>query len=256
VNQPYTLTASLDTFVCAGGSVPLTATGAVRYEWTGTGLSATTGGSVIARPSVTTTYTLTSYGPDNCFPQTRNIRVTVIALPTVNAGRDTTIMVGTGFELRPNYTGANLQYTWTPPQYLSCANCPRPTTRPEEPVEYSITVRNAFGCEGSDKVSINLVCNGESVFLPNTFTPNGDGMNDIWYPRGGGIRLVKSLKVFNRWGQAIYERSNFNTDDRSAGWDGTLKGQPLAADVFVYTMAVTCDNGQVIETKGNVMIVR
>ncbi len=108
----------------------------------------------------------------------------------------------------------------------------------------------------SDKVSINLICNAESVFLPNTFTPNGDGMNDTWYPRGGGIRQVKYLKVFNRWGQAIFERSNFNTEDRSAGWDGSYKGQPLPGDVFVFTMAVTCDNGQVIESKGNVMIVR
>jgi gliding motility-associated-like protein len=256
VNQPYTLTASLDTFVCAGGSVPLYAVGAQRYEWTGAGLSATSGENVTVRPTVTTTYTVTGYGPNNCFPQTRNIRVTVIALPTVDAGRDTTIMVGTGFTLQPTYTGANLQYTWTPPQYLSCADCPTPTTRPEEPIEYTINVRNAFGCQGNDRIRIELICNGESVFLPNTFTPNGDGVNDTWYPRGGGIRQVRYLKVFNRWGQIIFERTNFSTDDRNAGWDGSFKGKKLAPDVFVFTMGVTCDNGQNIETRGNVMIVR
>jgi gliding motility-associated-like protein len=161
----------------------------------------------------------------------------VIALPTVNAGRDTTIMVGTGFVLQPTYTGSNLQYRWTPGQYLSCADCANPTVTPKEPMEYSINVRNAFGCESNDRIRIELLCNGESVFLPNTFTPNGDGVNDIWYPRGSGIRQVKSLKVFNRWGQSIFERTNFNTDDRTAGWDGTYKGQPLPPDVFVFTMA-------------------
>jgi len=256
VTQPFTLTASLDTFVCAGGSIGLTAAGAVRYEWAGAGLSATTGSSVTARPAATTTYTVTGYGPDNCFTQTKNIRITVIALPVVNAGRDTTIMVGSSFVLRPSYTGNNLAYNWTPATYLSCADCDRPTTSPREPMEYSVEVRNAFGCTAADKLRIELRCNAESIFLPNTFTPNGDGANDIWYPRGGGIKTVRYLKVFNRWGQVIFERSNFNTDDRSAGWDGTYQGQPLPPDVFVYTLGTVCDNGQNLETKGNVMIVR
>jgi gliding motility-associated-like protein len=256
VTQPFTLTASLDTFVCAGGTVPLSAAGAVTYEWAGAGLSATAGASLTARPAATTTYTVTGYGTDNCFTQTKNIRITVIALPVVNAGRDTTIMVGSSFVLRPSYTGNNLQYNWTPATYLSCADCARPTTSPREPMEYSVEVRNAFGCTASDKLRIELRCNAESIFLPNTFTPNGDGANDIWYPRGGGIKTVRYLKVFNRWGQVIFERSNFSTDDRSAGWDGTYQGQPLPPDVFVYTLGTVCDNGQNLETKGNVMIVR
>jgi gliding motility-associated-like protein len=117
-------------------------------------------------------------------------------------------------------------------------------------------VRNQYQCEASDTRTIKLLCNSESVFVPNTFTPNGDGMNDVWYPRGAGIRQVKFLRVFNRWGQLIFERLNFNTDDRSAGWDGTYKGQLLSPDVFVYSLGMVCDNGQVIETKGNVMVVR
>jgi gliding motility-associated-like protein len=123
-------------------------------------------------------------------------------------------------------------------------------------MEYLVEVRNAFGCTAADKLRIELRCNAESIFLPNTFTPNGDGSNDIWYPRGGGITTVRYLRVFNRWGQVIFERTNFNTDDRSAGWDGTYKGQPLPPDVFVYSIGTTCDNGQNLETKGNVMIVR
>lgn len=255
VTQPFTLTASRDTTICAGSSVQLSASGAQRYEWAG-GQGTQTGSTITARPSVTTTFTVTGYGVDNCFTQTKSIRVTVIPLPGVDAGRDTTIRVGESITIKPTYTGANLQYRWTPSNYLSCTNCANPVATPEEPMEYTITVRNPAGCESTDRIRLQLLCNAESVFLPNTFTPNGDGVNDTWYPRGGGIRQVRYLKVFNRWGQLVFERTNISTDDRSAGWDGTYQGKPLPPDVFVFTLGATCDNGQTVETKGNVMIVR
>ncbi len=256
VTQPFTLLASADTFVCAGESVPLSASGAVRYEWAGEGLSSTSGTRVTARPGTTTTYAVTGYGRDNCFTQTKNIMVTVVELPQVNAGSDTSISFGTSITLQPVYGSGITNYRWTPGTTLSCTNCAQPTALPKEPIDYTITVRNNYGCESSDQISIRFICSTERVFLPTAFTPNNDGLNDVWYPLGGGILKVNYLKIFNRWGQLVFERTNIFTHDRSAGWDGTYNGQPLPTGVFAITMGVSCENGEVVEMKGSVKLLR
>jgi gliding motility-associated-like protein len=229
----------------------------VRYEWTGKGLSQSTGAIVKASPaSGSVTYTVKAYSADDCFTQTADIVVDVIPLPIVDAGKDTIVMVGSSFSLLPTYSSDVKEYRWSPSTNLDCMSCPFPMATPREDMAYKITVKNDHQCEASDTRTITLLCNNESVFVPNTFTPNGDGVNDIFYPRGNGIRSVKYLRVYNRWGQLIFEKQNFNTDDKSAGWNGTFKSQPLAPDVYVYTLAMVCDNNQVVETKGNIMIVR
>jgi gliding motility-associated-like protein len=149
-----------------------------------------------------------------------------------------------------------VRYTWSPAVQLSCTNCPNPVATVRQQQTYTVRVENSLGCSASDTIQLDVLCQADNVFLPNTFTPNGDGMNDVWYPRGAGVRSVRFLRVFNRWGQVVFERTNFNTDDRTAGWDGTFKGVLLPPDVFVYSLGITCSNGQPIELKGNVMIVR
>lgn len=216
-----------------------------------------TGATVKATPSKNpSAYTVTGYGAGNCFTQKATIIVNVVPLPTVEAGRDTALMVGSSLNLLPLYSADVTEYTWTPSFSLSCIDCPFPIAIPREETTYIITVKNDYRCEASDTRKITLLCNNESVFVPNTFTPNGDGVNDIFYPRGNGIKAVKHMRVYNRWGQLIFERQNFNTDDRNAGWDGTFKGQKLSPDVYVYSLAMVCDNNQTVETKGNIMIVR
>lgn len=256
VVQPFTLTTSRDTSVCIGNAVNLTASGALRYEWSGNGLSTTTAATTIARPAITTNFTVTGYGVDNCFTQTQNIKVTVVALPQVNAGPDTSIIPGTTINISPAYGGGIVSYQWTPGTYLSCTNCATPTARLKNPIDYNIMVRNSDGCESSDQISIRFLCSTDRVFLPTAFTPNNDGLNDVWYPLGGGILKVNYLKIFNRWGQLVFERKNILTDDRSAGWGGSFKGQPLPTGVFAITMGVSCENGQVVEMKGSVKLLR
>ncbi len=256
VVQPFTLTTSRDTAVCIGNAVNLTASGALRYEWSGAGLSINTGATTTARPATSTTYAVTGFGIDNCFTQTKNILVTVVALPQVNAGPDTAITFGTSITLQPVYGSGITNYRWTPGTALSCTNCAQPTAQPKEPIDYTITVRNNYGCESSDQISIRFLCSIERVYLPTGFTPNNDGLNDVWYPLGGGSLKVNYLKIFNRWGQLVFERTNILTNDRSTGWDGSFKGQPLPTGVFAITMGVSCENGQVVEMKGSVKLLR
>jgi gliding motility-associated-like protein len=105
-------------------------------------------------------------------------------------------------------------------------------------------------------VTIQVLCNNGNVYIPNSFSPNGDGMNDIFYIRGKGIASVKALRVFNRWGMVVFQKHSFPINETGAGWDGRYNGQPLQADVFVYEAEVICDNNEVFSLKGNITLLK
>jgi gliding motility-associated-like protein len=107
-----------------------------------------------------------------------------------------------------------------------------------------------------DQVTIRVICKNTNVFIPNTFSPNGDGMNDIFFPRGTGLFNIKSFRIFNRWGQLIFERYNVAPNTVSQGWNGTYNGKDVQTDVYVYMMEVVCENGSIIPMKGNVTLLR
>jgi gliding motility-associated-like protein len=101
-----------------------------------------------------------------------------------------------------------------------------------------------------------VFCNNDNVFVPNTFSPNGDGSNDVFYVRGKGLNRVKMLRVFNRWGQVVFERTNFAVNDASAGWDGTYNGAKQVPDVYIYQLEIWCDNSTVVKFEGNVALIQ
>jgi gliding motility-associated-like protein len=94
------------------------------------------------------------------------------------------------------------------------------------------------------------------VFVPNTFSPNGDGSNDVFYVRGKGLERVKSLRIFNRWGQIVFEKRDFPVNDASAGWNGTFMGNRPHPDVYIYQVEVFCDNSEIIRFEGNVALIQ
>lgn len=256
VSQPFTVQAS-DADICVGGAVQLHAEGAVTYEWTpSTGLSKTDIPNPMATPAQTTTYQVTGYGRDNCFTDTKEVTVGVHPMPTVNAGEDMEVPVGTAVNLP--VTGSNdiTKIEWWPAGSLDCADCLTPVATPRENTTYHVKVTNAYGCTVVDDVTIKLVCSSSVVFLPNTFTPNNDGQNDLFYVRGKGIKLAKSFKIYNRWGQLVFERTNFNIENPAFGWDGRVNGVPANPDVFVYVAELVCDSNEDFTLKGNVMLVR
>ena len=105
-------------------------------------------------------------------------------------------------------------------------------------------------------VSSSCDC-GTSLFVPNAFTPNGDGQDDVFYPRsGGGIALIKSFRVYNRWGELLFERSNIMPNDASNAWNGTYQGDKPLPDVYVWVVDALCDNGKTINKKGSITVIR
>jgi gliding motility-associated-like protein len=193
----------------------------------------------------------------NCFSDTGFIRVVVGQYPTITLGPDLTLASGTQQQLTSVVTnGPIATWRWTPATNLNCSSCPVPTAHIKTDMSYAVEVMNIFGCKASDTLQIKAFCEDAQVFIPNAFTPNNDGYNDIFMVRGRGILNVKSFRVFNRWGEVVFEKSNIAPNDPSQGWDGTVKGVKGGPEVFVYTADVVCENGATFTYKGNVSILK
>ncbi len=257
VIQPSTVsTKSLDT-ICVGQSIQLKASGTAQYRWSpSSGLNNPNIPNPIATPSTTTTYTVTGSDLKNCFTSTQTATITVLPYPSVTLGSGVTVPVGTPVPLNPTVGGTGNQYLWTPASGLSCVNCLNPIALPKVTTSYKLTVTNAGGCSSSDAITITVLCGAENLFMPNTFSPNGDGSNDLYYPRGKGIQTVRSLRIFNRWGEMVYRRDNFRPNDPSSAWDGRFQGRELPPDVFVYMIDVVCENQSIVTLKGDIALIR
>ncbi len=147
-------------------------------------------------------------------------------------------------------------FAWTPADALSCIDCPDPEANPVNSTTYRVTVVNESGCIAFDDITI-FVVKDRPVYIPNAISPNGDGINDgFTLFTGPAARQIQSLKVFNRWGGLVYEAKDIPTNEPSLGWDGTFKGQPVNTGVFVFLAEVEFIDGEVVEYKGDVTVVK
>jgi large repetitive protein len=244
--------ASPDDTLCMGESALLNASGASLYVWSPPqGLNSSTIHNPVATPTTTTLYQVIGYDGKNCFTDTGFVKITVGPRPTVNLGSDLNLSTGTITTLNAVIqNGPIISWAWTPSTGLSCTNCPSPVLKVTDNISYQVTVTNNYGCVATDNLAVFTFCKNSQVFIPNAFTPDGDGLNDVLMVRGTGIS-VKSFRIFNRWGELVFERQNFNANDKKYGWDGKVKGVPASPDVFVYTAEVICDNGVQYIYKGN-----
>lgn len=258
VSQPFKVTVSPDVVLCIGNTTKLQASGADNYQWINntTGLSATNIANPSANPIVTTKYTVVGYDNAGCFKDTNSINVTLAPLPTVNAGPD--LLVGTGTSANLNGTGSSdvVSWLWSPAKYLNCTTCQATTSRPRSDITYTLTATTQYGCKASDSMNIKLSCIQGNLFIPSGFTPNNDPLNSVFYPLGRGIKNVRYFTIYNRAGEKIFERQNFNVNDKSAGWNGKFKGNEAASGVYVYVIEVECDTGDIFSEKGTVTLIR
>ncbi len=257
VQYPLSLQIGPDDSICLGESVRLSASGNQQYSWNpSTGLDNANSSSPNASPSTSTLYTVIAKDSANCFSDTASVMITVFPIPTVEAGDDQTIEVGSNIQLHATGSGDVISWKWTPSIGLSCYDCPDPKAAPKQTTQYTLEVRNQGQCLSKDQLTIYVVCNQGNLYIPNTFSPNGDGMNDKFYPRGKGVFVIRSFRVFNRWGEMVFEKLNFNPNDANAGWDGKYKGKLLSPDVFVYTCEIVCENNQTLTYKGDVTLLQ
>ncbi len=174
---------------------------------------------------------------------------------TVDLGEDFSVSLGDSARLDATIDAlAPIDaYIWTPMQDLSCLNCENPFVQPFESRTYELTVVDTDGCEGRDDIMI-LVDKARKVYIPNGFTPNNDGLNEIWtvYP-GPGVRSIKSIHLFDRWGNLVYQEQGESLFPD--GWDGVFDGKLMNPGVFAYLVQVEFIDGRIFTYRGDVTMV-
>lgn len=177
-------------------------------------------------------------------------------LPTAELPASLTTYVGIPITLPATYSSGVRSYSWDPPATLNCATCPQPIASPKFNTRYAVNYTDSNGCKNTSVVQVIVLCKGANVFVPNTFSPNGDGANDVFYVRGKGLDRVKSIRVFNRWGEIVFEQRDFPVNNPSFGWDGKYKGNKAVPDVYVYQVEVFCENSEIIRFEGNIALIK
>jgi gliding motility-associated-like protein len=174
----------------------------------------------------------------------------------VRIGPDTIINLGQTVQLDPLLSFEPASWQWTPSRGLSNDTLLQPLAAPQETVEYILTVTDEFGCTVSDAILLR-VNRDIPIFVPSAFSPNNDGNNDQLVIFGSAaVAEIESLIILDRWGSQVYEVGGFAPNDVNAAWDGTNRGEPLNAGVFVYLLTYRLVNGEVMQTAGEVLLLR
>lgn len=241
-----------DTTICFGDTIALWVNGGNSYHWNNEQyLSDDSSALTLAWPDTTTTFQIEVYNQFNCI-DTAFIRVEVLPPPIEDPLNisDTSIIIGEYIDLDAT-AGEKLNYSWRPKEGLNCNNCPTPRAQPLINTTYIVNISDPFGCYNfNDTINIEVI-EKYSLEVPNAFSPNGDGNNDIIYAKGWGLKKLIAFKIFNRYGELVFESNDFDK-----GWDGTYKGKPQNMETYVYTVEAETYSGKVLSRKGNISLLR
>ena len=256
--SPFTASIRADAVICQNDSVQLIVSPPNKMiEWApSTGLSNAGRYDPIAFPQQTTTYTATLTDSVGCFSSTADIRVLVKPLPGVEAGPDIVLPFNSPFTIDPQYSANVANYTWTPSDQLSCTTCPSPSGIALNSNLYTIEVNSDSGCVAKDSIRIIIECKDANLLMPTAFTPNGDNLNDVFYPLTRGIQTIRRFAVFDRYGKMVHEARNFPPNDKTYGWNGRIQSAEQSSMVYVYYLEAICDQGEKLEKKGSVILLR
>ncbi len=260
-NEPFFFTSASVDVECPGdtdGEITLNTSGGTPfYEYTING-----GTTWIQSPFFVGLsageYTITARDLGGCtFTDTA-----IVSEPTpisANAGEDVTIAIGDSIQLEVTTdTPGIFTYEWSTfdPDQPSCTDCPNPFVSPTTTSTYEVLVTNEFGCTDTDRVVIS-VNTERNVFVANAFTPNGDGANDVFFVQGDEkLTRVVVLRVFDRWGELVYERLDIEANNRELGWDGTYRGEEMNPATFVWYAEVEFSDGFSETYQGDVTLIR
>ena len=242
--------AGRDTVICFPNSYQLHATGGSIYNWTPPlFLNNSKIANPVSTPQESVRYIVQVNDVLGC-PKPRFDSVIIrVQNPVADAGpADTAVVVNQPLQL--NGIGAEF-FSWSPGTGLNNPNISNPVATLSESQKYTLKVYTSAGCSSTDTIYVTVYKVKPDLYVPDAFTPNGDGKNDIFRPIPIGIKTLNYFKVYNRKGQLI-----FSTNTQKAGWDGTFKGQPQDSDVFVWIAQGIDYLGKVIFKKGSVTLIR
>lgn len=208
--------------------------------------------TLLANAAQSTTYALTVKDENGCVSSPVQDSIRIQQPPEVT---NTFTRVVIGAPVQVSAPIGHYSYSWTPvTDNLNCSTCPNPISSTTVDVTYSVTIMDEpLQCFITTSTFSIFVLPLTSVDVPSAFTPNGDGVNDIVYPDGWGIRKLIYFRIFNRWGQLVFE-----SNDLSVGWDGTMNGVPQNMETYVWQVSVETwvDSNPVISKTGTVKLIR
>ncbi len=231
--------------LCYGQSLQLFApAGSYSYKWFPTAtLSGATVYNPIVQPLVSTIYTLViSNGPCAAL-----VLHTVVVNPTPSlelSPLHSELLPGENVQL---HARADTVCTWYPNSNLSCFRCNTPLAGPENSTTYYCYVVNRYGCSNTKTLTVDVT---PTFYVPNTFTPNGDGLNDVFRPAFTGYKEL-NIMIFDRWGELLYTGSS-----PESGWNGSYKGQEAEQGQYVYKIKAVDYQNRKIEKTGPVILLR
>lgn len=250
VSNPVATINTSNSILCPGetGTATVTVSNApdpYNYSWSTGGTSSQISGLTSQIYSVTVT-------DANTCTATTAISFTAISAPTATISTtQTTITEGEQITLNGN---GGVNYTWSPAATLSCSTCQNPNAFPLTTTTYTLTVTSGYGCTdtATATIHVNPLCTGEkNVFIPNVFSPNNDGKNDVLTIEGNGLTNIY-WAIYDRWGNLVFETYNQNQP-----WDGTKRGSAVEEGVYVYYLKGICSKtNATVSLKGNVSIVK
>lgn len=242
-----TLTGGVQTNLCQGGSfTPSLSSNGASFSW-----SPTTGVSnpSILNPTITpqssTTYTVTAT-LGTCTQQ-QTVAINLFPGVTVNAGPDANLIAGDVYQMLGS--GSAGTYLWTPSTGLSATNILNPTATPAATTTYTLRITTPQGCTGTDDVVLTVI--PYCIKPMEAFSPNGDGINDLWLITNGNCLTRAKAQVYNRYGALMFEDADYKNN-----WNGTYKGKPVADGTYYYIISFQLLNGKTVILKGNLTILR
>jgi|GEM_PF-4939538 len=238
--------AGSDTSICPGGEAVLFAFGGVAYAWSPAGtVTPHSGAEVVASPSESTVYRVIGKDQSGC-KDTAFVSVTVFPHAFIQACPDVYTSPGEEIQLSAVSTTPG-PFVWSPSEYLSCVVCEAPTALPEREFTYTVSYTDTNGCSASDEVSIYY---DAFLYIPNTFTPDGNTVNDAFKASGVNVSEFE-LFIYDRWGEQVCRLASF--DD---GWDGTFGGKICPDGTYAWEATYIDLRNNVKVVNGHITLLR
>jgi len=241
-----TITAGNDTIVCPGESALIWAAGGVSYVWSPSNtLSSAFTSQTIATPTSPTVYTVLGTDVTGC-TDSDSVFVDLFPQPFIQTNPDVFAMYGDAVQLSATSTTSG-SYIWSPAENLSCVVCIAPIATPNQTTTYTVAYTDANGCSAQDDVTIHF---DPMIFVPNTFTPDGNEFNQAFHIVASNISALELL-IFDRWGELI-----FTMDDVNDYWDGSYKGYPCQDGTYTWKLRYWNESDEEFQLTGHVNLLR
>ncbi len=249
---PYPVAnAGPDNTICFGNSAQLSASGGSIYSWSPAAFLTATNipNPQSIKPTDNVRYIVTVRDVLGCPKPAKDTVFLFVAKIKANAGpRDTSVVLDQPLQLGAS---GSINYSWTPTTWLSNPLISNPIALPRNDIEYIVRVSNNAGCFALDSIRVHVFKIKPDLLVPNAFTPNGDGKNDVFKPIAIGMKSIDVFMVYNRWGQMLYSGSG-----NDAAWDGTFAGRKQETATYVwYAEGVDYLNNK-LKRKGSVVLIR